>query len=101
MGIMYGLGILFGFLLFIIPGIILATVWLLAWFVLVDRDVLPTQALGKSYELVPRFESLTGPSAFVASLANSNVRIKDSWNLLLVKTSPLGPLGSWTLRRTT
>ena len=52
MGIMYGLGILFGFLLFIIPGIFLATVWLLAWFVLVDRDVLPTQALGKSYELV-------------------------------------------------
>ena len=52
MGIMYGLGILFGFLLFIIPGIFLATVWLLGWFVLVDRDVLPTQALGKSYELV-------------------------------------------------
>ena len=46
------LGILVGFILLVIPGIYLATAWLLAWFLLVDRDMLPTEALGKSRELV-------------------------------------------------
>ena len=41
-----------GFLLLVIPGIYLATVWLLAWFLLVDNEILPTDSLQQSRELV-------------------------------------------------
>ena len=41
-----------GFLLLVIPGIYLATVWLLAWFLLVDKEILPTDSLQQSRELV-------------------------------------------------
>ena len=39
-------------MLFIAPGLYLATVWLLGIYLLVDKDMLPTEALGKSRELV-------------------------------------------------
>ena len=45
-------GILLGLLLLLIPGIYLSTVWLLAWFFLVDKDMLPTESLGQSREQV-------------------------------------------------
>ena len=45
-------GILLGLLLLFIPGIYLSTVWLLAWFFLVDKDMLPTESLGQSREYV-------------------------------------------------
>ena len=45
-------GIFLGLLLLFIPGIYLATVWLLAWFFLVDKDMLPTESLGQSREQV-------------------------------------------------
>ena len=50
--IIYLVGIIIGFVLFIAPGLYLATVWLLGIFLLVDKDMLPTEALGKSRELV-------------------------------------------------
>jgi hypothetical protein len=46
------IGVVLGFLLLLIPGIYLATVWLLAWFLLVDKGMLPTESLGQSRELV-------------------------------------------------
>ena len=50
--IIYVLGIVLGFLLFIAPGLYLSTIWVLGIFLLVDKDMLPTEALGKSRELV-------------------------------------------------
>ena len=50
--IIYLVGIIIGFVLFIAPGLYLATVWLLGIYLLVDKDMLPTEALGKSRELV-------------------------------------------------
>ena len=46
------IGIVVGLMLLIIPGLYLATVWILAMFLLVDRNMLPTDALGSSRELV-------------------------------------------------
>jgi len=48
------LGIILGFFLFIIPGVYLAVVWGLAIYLLVDKKLLPTDALGQSRELVHR-----------------------------------------------
>ena len=45
-------GVFLGFLMLLIPGIYLSTVWLLAWFFLVDKDMLPTESLGQSREYV-------------------------------------------------
>ena len=45
-------GIFLGLLMLLIPGIYLATVWLLAWFFLVDKGMLPTESLGQSREHV-------------------------------------------------
>ena len=50
--IIYIVAITIGFMLFIAPGLYLATVWLLGIYLLVDKDMLPTEALGKSRELV-------------------------------------------------
>jgi|TARA_B110000438_G_scaffold256076_1_gene263322 hypothetical protein len=46
------LGTVAGFLLLLIPGIYLITAWLLAWFLLIDKGMFPTESLGKSRELV-------------------------------------------------
>ena len=46
------IGVVVGLMLLIVPGLYLATVWLLAMFLLVDRSILPTDALGSSRELV-------------------------------------------------
>ena len=50
--IIYLVGIIIGFVLFIATGLYLATVWLLGSYLLADKDMLPTEALGKSRELV-------------------------------------------------
>jgi hypothetical protein len=50
--IIYIVAIIIGFMLFIAPGLYLATAWLLGFYLLVDKDMLPTEALGKSRELV-------------------------------------------------
>ena len=46
------IGVITGFILLVIPGIYLATAWILGMYLLVDRGMLPTDALGKSRELV-------------------------------------------------
>jgi hypothetical protein len=48
----YIVAIIIGFMLLIAPGLYLATAWLLGFYLLVDKDMLPTEALGKSRELV-------------------------------------------------
>ncbi len=48
----YVVGVTAGFLLLIAPGFYLATAWLLGFYLLVDKDMLPIEALGKSRELV-------------------------------------------------
>ena len=50
--IIYTAGVAIGFMLLIAPGLYLATVWLLGIYLLVDKGMLPTEALGKSRELV-------------------------------------------------
>ena len=50
--IIYLVGIVLGLMLFIAPGLYLSTVWVLGIYLLVDKDMLPTEALGKSRELV-------------------------------------------------
>ena len=50
--IIYIVGIVFGLVLLIAPGLYLLTVWVLGIYLLVDKDMLPTEALGKSRELV-------------------------------------------------
>jgi len=50
--ILQGFGILLGFLLLIIPGVYLSVVWALAVYLLVDKKLLPTDALGQSKDLV-------------------------------------------------
>ena len=45
-------GVFLGFLMLLIPGIYLSIVWLLAWFFLVDKGMLPTDSLGQSREHV-------------------------------------------------
>ena len=50
--IIFLLGIFVGFMLFIAPGLYLATAWALGFYLLVDKNMLPTEALGKSRELV-------------------------------------------------
>ena len=50
--IIYAVGIVLGLILFIAPGLYLPTVWVLGIFLLVDKNMLPTEALGKSRELV-------------------------------------------------
>ena len=50
--IIYIVGIVLGLMLFIAPGLYLSTVWVLGIYLLVDKDMLPTEALGKSRELV-------------------------------------------------
>ena len=39
-------------MLLIAPGLYLLTVWVLGFYLLVDKEMLPTEALGKSRELV-------------------------------------------------
>lgn len=50
MGILAGLGILVGFLLLVIPGIILFVRWLPAYGILIAEDAKVTDALGASWE---------------------------------------------------
>ena len=50
--ILLGFGILLGFLLLIVPGVYLSVVWMLAVYLLVDKKLLPTDALGQSKDLV-------------------------------------------------
>ena len=50
--IIYILGIAFGLVLLIAPGLYLLTVWVLGIYLLVDKKMLPIEALGKSRELV-------------------------------------------------
>ena len=50
--IIYGVGIALGLLLLIAPGLYLITAWVLGIYLLVDKKMLPTEALGKSRELV-------------------------------------------------
>ena len=50
--IIYVVGIIIGFILLIAPGLYLSTAWVLGIYLLVDKDMLPTEALGKSRELV-------------------------------------------------
>ena len=45
-------GIIVGFLLLILPGLYLSTAWILGFYLLVDKGMLPLEALGKSRELV-------------------------------------------------
>jgi uncharacterized membrane protein len=49
--IMMGVGILFGFILLIVPGIILLGRWFLAPYILVDRDTPVSEALVQSWEM--------------------------------------------------
>ncbi|MFL2840642.1 MAG: hypothetical protein ACJ0BT_02235 [Pseudohongiellaceae bacterium] len=46
------LGVVVGFLLLILPGLYLSTAWILGFYLLVDKGMLPLEALGKSRELV-------------------------------------------------
>ncbi len=50
--IIYIVGIALGLMLLIAPGLYLLTVWVLGFYLLVDKEMLPTEALGKSRELV-------------------------------------------------
>ena len=50
--IIYLVGIVLGLMLFIAPGLYLITAWVLGIYLLVDKEMLPTEALGKSRELV-------------------------------------------------
>ena len=50
--IIYIVGIALGLMLLIAPGLYLLTVWVLGIYLLVDKEMLPTEALGKSRELV-------------------------------------------------
>ena len=43
---------LVGFFLLILPGLYLSTAWILGFYLLVDKGMLPLEALGKSRELV-------------------------------------------------
>ena len=45
-------GIALGLMLLIAPGLYLLTVWVLGFYLLVDKEMLPTEALSKSRELV-------------------------------------------------
>ncbi len=47
-----GIGMFIGFLLLIIPGIYLSVAWILGVYLLVDKDLSPMDALGKSRDLV-------------------------------------------------
>lgn len=50
--IIYIVGIALGLMLLIAPGLYLITAWALGIYLLVDKEMLPTEALGKSRELV-------------------------------------------------
>lgn len=50
--ILYGLGVIVGLILLILPGIYLIIAWLLGFYLLIDKGMGPMQALGKSRELV-------------------------------------------------
>ena len=50
--IIYIVAIIIGFMLFIAPGLYLATAWFLGIYLLVDKSMSPEEALGKSRELV-------------------------------------------------
>ncbi len=50
--IIYIVGIALGLMLLIAPGLYLITAWVLGIYLLVDKEMLPTEALGKSRELV-------------------------------------------------
>ena len=50
--IIFLIGIFVGFMLFIAPGLYLSVAWALGFYLLVDKNMLPTEALGKSRELV-------------------------------------------------
>jgi len=50
--IIYIVGIIFGLMLLIAPGLYLLTVWALGFYLLVDKEMLPQEALRKSRELV-------------------------------------------------
>jgi hypothetical protein len=50
--IIYFGGIVLGLMLLIAPGLYLITAWVLGIYLLVDKEMLPTEALGKSRELV-------------------------------------------------
>jgi len=53
-GIIYGLAVGIGLLLFIIPGLYIAVRWLFYGYAVVDRNAEATQALGISWELTKR-----------------------------------------------
>ena len=50
--IIYIVGITLGFMLLIVPGLYLLTGWALGFYLLVDKEMLPQEALSKSRELV-------------------------------------------------
>jgi uncharacterized membrane protein len=50
--IIYVVGIALGLMFLIAPGLYLITAWVLGIYLLVDKKMLPTEALGKSRELV-------------------------------------------------
>ena len=50
--VIYTLGLIIGFLLLIIPGLYLSAAWALGFYLLIDKDLSPLDALGKSRELV-------------------------------------------------
>ena len=50
--IIYIVGIALGLMLLVAPGLYLITAWVLGIYLLVDKEMLPTEALGKSRELV-------------------------------------------------
>ena len=50
--IIYTVGIALGLMLLLAPGLYLITAWVLGFYLLVDKEMLPTEALGKSRELV-------------------------------------------------
>ena len=50
--IVYIVGIALGLMLLIAPGLYLITAWALGIYLLADKEMLPTEALGKSRELV-------------------------------------------------
>ena len=50
--IIYIVGIALGLMLLIAPGLYLITAWALGIYLLADKEMLPTEALGKSRELV-------------------------------------------------
>ena len=52
LSIIYIVGIALGLMLLIAPGLYLITAWVLGFYLLVDKEMLPTEALGKSRELV-------------------------------------------------